>query len=324
MDIILEKLGANMDTAVLVSWFKSEGDFVRAGETIAEVATDKVNQEIVSPVDGILVKQCFQEDDDVPVGEVLAVIQEQASVQETPAVEADAPQAEQANVPGGAQVYQLTRIERISGERMKQSLQTTAQLTLTREVDVTEALRRLRELETVSGARITFTALLIGAVTRSLLEHPRLYGKLEGDRIVIPDTVDMNVAVATEQGLLVPLMKNLNHQSVREIAEKLNDMASRARASRLRLDELGMGGFTLTNLGASGVDTFTPILYPGQIGILGVGRILPKPWVVEGSIEARSIVTLSLTWDHQALDGYPAAQFMDTLAERLEKPDWVG
>lgn len=130
----------------------------------------------------------------------------------------------------------------------------------------------------------------------------------------------MNVAVATDKGLVVPIIKDVQSKSLAAVARELNDIVTKARNSKLESRDVENGNFTITNLGASGVDTFTPILYPGQTGILGLGRILKRPWVVEDRIEIRSILSLSLTWDHQAADGAPAAQLLKSIADYLETP----
>ncbi|GCL72191.1 2-oxo acid dehydrogenase subunit E2 [Paenibacillus naphthalenovorans] len=384
MQIILPKLGANMDSAVLTRWFKAEGDPVEANEVIAEVSTDKVNMEIEAPEKGILIKQFFKEDDDVPVGAAIAEIGAAAAKADAPQQEerkdvqpnnsfikispsarrlahtlgvdiskvkgtgpngrivhqdiqnyAEAantvvedceeiqqPQAEDHSPPQpqNMEIYQLNRIEAISGERMLHSLQSTAQLTMTRDVDVTDAVALLESVKKVQKDKITFTAFIILAVAKSLQIHRRFNGKLENGKIVIPASVDLNVAVATDKGLVVPIIRDVQSKSLAAVARELNDIVTKARNSKLESRDVENGNFTITNLGASGVDTFTPILYPGQTGILGLGRILKRPWVVEDRIEIRSILSLSLTWDHQAADGAPAAQLLKSIADYLETP----
>ncbi|ALS23961.1 dihydrolipoamide acetyltransferase family protein [Paenibacillus naphthalenovorans] len=384
MQIILPKLGANMDSAVLTRWFKAEGDPVEANEVIAEVSTDKVNMEIEAPEKGILIKQFFKEDDDVPVGAAIAEIGAAAAKADAPQQEerkdiqpnnsfikispsarrlahtlgvdiskvkgtgpngrivhqdiqnyAEAantvvedceeiqqPQAEDHSPPQpqNMEIYQLNRIEAISGERMLHSLQSTAQLTMTRDVDVTDAVALLESVKKVQKDKITFTAFIVLAVAKSLQIHRRFNGKLENGKIVIPASVDLNVAVATDKGLVVPIIRDVQSKSLAAVARELNDIVTKARNSKLESRDVENGNFTITNLGASGVDTFTPILYPGQTGILGLGRILKRPWVVEDRIEIRSILSLSLTWDHQAADGAPAAQLLKSIADYLETP----
>lgn len=388
MQIILPKLGSNMDSAVLTRWLKAEGDPVDANEVIAEVSTDKVNMEIEAPEKGVLIKQFFQEDDDVPVGAAIAEIGTEAEKAVAPRQEDEkgarpndvptmkvSPSARRlahtlgvdlskvkGTGPGGRivnqdivnyaesgstnveikeeagevrapsipnqdplpqrdmEIYRLNRIEAISGERMLQSLQSTAQLTLTREVDVTHALALLESIKKAHQDKITWTSVLILAVVKALQWNRRFNGKLENGEIRIPARTDLNVAVATDKGLVVPILKDLQHKSLVTIARELNEIVAKARNAKLDAHDMENGNFTITNLGANGVDTFTPILYPGQTGILGVGRILERPWVVEGRIEIRSILSLSLTWDHQAADGAPAAQFLKSIADHLETP----
>jgi len=198
-------------------------------------------------------------------------------------------------------------------DRMSQSLRESAQLTITSEADVTPAVE-LRE-RLVRQFDFTYGDLLIQAVARALLRHPRMNARLMQDAIAIMPQVNVGMAVALEDGLIVPVIVDADRKSLREIAAVTRELGERARAGKLRLEEVSGGTFTITNLGTYGVDAFTPIINTGETGILGVGRIIEKPVVHRGEIARRSMMTLSLTFDHRLIDGAPAAQFLQTAIE---------
>ncbi|HZP45514.1 MAG TPA: dihydrolipoamide acetyltransferase family protein [Candidatus Binataceae bacterium] len=207
----------------------------------------------------------------------------------------------------------LRGMRRTIAARMHQSLRDTAQLTISTEADVTAAVelreRLRREFE------FTYTDLLIQAAARALMKHPRMNARLADDAITELEQINIGVAVALEEGLIVPVVRNANRKSLRQIAAETSDLAERARAGRLTLDDVHGGTFTITNLGAYGVDSFTPILNLGETGILGIGRIAEKPVVYRDDIVRRSMLTLSLTFDHRVIDGAPAAAFLQSVVE---------
>ncbi len=204
-------------------------------------------------------------------------------------------------------------MRRTIAERMHQSLHDSAQLTITTEADVTSATELRERLKREFD--FTYTDLLIQAAARALLKHPRMNARLEGDAIVIPAEVNIGLAVALEEGLIVPVIRDAARLGLGEIAAQSRELGEKARAGKLKLEDVSGGTFTITNLGAYGVDAFTPILNPGETGILGVGRIVEKPAVYRGEITRRAMMTLSLTFDHRTVDGAPAAEFLRTVIE---------
>jgi pyruvate dehydrogenase E2 component (dihydrolipoamide acetyltransferase) len=197
--------------------------------------------------------------------------------------------------------------------RMHQSLRDTAQLTISTEADVTAAV----DFRTRQGRDFdfTYTDLLIHAVARALLRHPRMNSRLSEDAIVMLPDVNIGMAVALDEGLIVPVIRAADRRSLREIAAATKELGEKARTGGLKLEEVSGGTFTVTNLGTWGVDAFTPILNLGETGILGVGRIVEKPAVFRGEISRRSMLTLSLTFDHRVIDGAPAASFLQSVIE---------
>ena len=205
-------------------------------------------------------------------------------------------------------------------EQMVHSLQTMAQITLTTKADVTELNSTREALRARWDRKVSYTDLLIKAVAVALGDHPLLGAKLEGEEIVMPDEINVGVAVALDDGLIVPVIRNADRMTVPEIGDKIKDLAQRARENSLNVDEVTGAAFTVTNLGMYGVDGFTPIINPPEVAILGVGRITEELALVNGQAVARSRMVLSLTIDHRIVDGAPGAAFLQTLVQLLEHP----
>jgi pyruvate dehydrogenase E2 component (dihydrolipoamide acetyltransferase) len=220
------------------------------------------------------------------------------------------------------EIVPLSETRRVIGKRLNLSLQTMAQVTLVYEADASEMVKiresRLPEIEAKAGVRLTYTDLLVKAVARALREFPMMNSALEEDGIKLIDEVNIGVAVATERGLIVPVVRNADTTDLLGVVTAMKDMAARGREGKLTLKEVTSGTFTITNLGMTAVDSFTPIINPPQVGILGVGRIVKKPVVVNDNIEIRSRITFSLTFDHRVVDGFTAAEFLRKVVEILE------
>jgi len=207
--------------------------------------------------------------------------------------------------------------------RMLAAAQQTAAVTLTAAADATELVNLRLQYKAGSAdraARIpSYTDLLVKLAAAALVRHPAMLGQWADDGIVVPDGVHVAVAVDTPVGLLTPVLRDVPSLSLAEVSERLAGLISRARARRLSADELRGGTFTVTNLGGYRVDAFTPLLNLPQTAILGVGRISPQPVAVEGRVEVRDRVTLSLTFDHRVVDGATAAALLTTICELVER-----
>jgi pyruvate dehydrogenase E2 component (dihydrolipoamide acetyltransferase) len=209
--------------------------------------------------------------------------------------------------------------EAIAGQ-MVHSLQTMAQLTMTARADVTELIATREALRQRWDRKISYTDLLVKGVAVALGGHPLLGASLEGDQIRLPGEINIGVAVALDDGLIVPVVRDADQKTVTEIGDAIADLAARARSDELDVDEVSGAVFTVTNLGMFGVDAFTPIINPPEVAILGVGRIFEELAWVNGQATPRSRMVLSLTIDHRIVDGAPGAAFLQTLVELLEHP----
>ena len=223
------------------------------------------------------------------------------------------------------EIVPLSETRRIIGKRLNSSLNTMAQVTLVFEADASVMVKlreaKLPEVEAKAGVRLTYTDILVKAVARGLREFPMMNSALEDDGIKLIDEVNIGVAVATERGLIVPVVRNADTTDLVGVVTAMKDMAARGREGKLTLKEVTSGTFTITNLGMTAVDSFTPIINPPQVGILGVGRIVKKPVAVGDTVEIRPRITFSLTFDHRVVDGFTAAEFLKKVVEILESSE---
>jgi pyruvate dehydrogenase E2 component (dihydrolipoamide acetyltransferase) len=228
------------------------------------------------------------------------------------------------DVVGGGGVVPISGMRLAIAENMSMSLQSTAQLTLMSEVDVTPCLAFLADVRAAhkkdEAFRVSMNDIIILAASRALKKFPRMNSTREDDNIILHDEVNMGVAVALPEGLIVPVLRNAHTLGLEQIAKASRNIAEKARAGTLDPDEVSGGTFTITNMGHSVVDMFTPILKPCETGILGVGRVVEKPVVIDGEIKIRSMMGLSLTFDHRALDGSPAGEFFGVLCDFIQHP----
>jgi pyruvate dehydrogenase E2 component (dihydrolipoamide acetyltransferase) len=217
-----------------------------------------------------------------------------------------------------AQAIPLTGMRGTIARRMHDSLATMAQLTLTTTADVTELVRRRERLATEPPP--TYTDLVIAAVARALRQHPRLNATVDGDRIrLIPD-IHIGVATAVDDGLMVPVIRHADRKSPVTIAEERRRLVARVRAGDVGADDVSGSTFTVTNLGGYGIESFTPIINPPEVAILGIGRIVDQAARDGAAVAWRKVVTLSLTIDHRVVDGAPGAAFLQTTVHHLEQP----
>lgn len=449
-EIFMPKLSSTMQVGTLLQWYKNEGDSVDVGEPLFEIMTDKINIEVESYEEGILLKKYFEEDDEVPINHVVGYIGEagekvpdsppgesgaakeqedvsdsrEAQVEDlteqgisetvtehisddshgenaaaekpraTPAARrvareenialsdvsgsgpngrihqndvmefaaskssfkatplarkvaaaedidlqaikgsgtngkiyrADVENAKQASPAAGTggKRIKMEGIRKVVAQRTLQSKTTAPHVTLTTEVDMSEAISLRKQLlgmiEQQTGFRISYTEIIMKAVAFSLKQHPNVNVSLEGNEIVYKDDINLGLAVAADNGLMVPVVKHVDRKGLSSLTAECKRLGKAARDNQVKPDEMSGGTFTVSNLGMYAIDAFTPVINQPESAILGVGRINEKPVGIDGAIKLRPMMVLSLSFDHRVIDGAPAAAFLTELKEALEQP----
>ena len=240
--------------------------------------------------------------------------------------EADVARALEAPAPAAAGGVPLSGMRRTIAERMLRSVQTMAQVTLTTEADVTAAVELRKQLVGEWRAhrlRPVDQDLVVRAVARALPEHPHLNATLDDDGLRQSEQVNVGVAMAIKDGLLVTVVHEADQKDLLTTAREIRELADKARRDELGHDDVSGGSFTVSSLSQFGIDGFTPIINPPEVAILGVGRVVEKPAVHVGEVTVRSMMFLSLTFDHRAVDGATAAQFLQSVTRYLGEPGWM-
>jgi pyruvate dehydrogenase E2 component (dihydrolipoamide acetyltransferase) len=358
-DVIMPMLGMAQETGKVLRWLKHDGDTVTKGEPLLEVETDKVTVEIEAPADGTLAGVRVPEGTEVPVGEVIALVlaegeaapvadAEPLVVREVEAVAA-APTVQEVTMPkrrrgplaspkarrlaqergidleslagsgpNGAIVAAdvengkpsppaVSNVWRVMAERMQRAWQDVPHFYLHRDVDAS----RLLSWKKVAPEGTSVTDLLVKVCAVALKRHPRVNAG---------DGINIGIAVATADALIVPVVHGADRLTLPQISERRRAIAEAARNGRLRPDDVQGGSFTISNLGMYGVDAFQAIVNAPQAAILAVGRTTERPWVVDGSLAVRPVMTVSVSFDHRVVDGARGAEFLDTLASLIEEP----
>ncbi|NLZ54761.1 MAG: 2-oxo acid dehydrogenase subunit E2 [Thermoanaerobacteraceae bacterium] len=219
----------------------------------------------------------------------------------------------------GSEIVPITRMRKVISERMMQSLHGMAQANHRIKVDVSEILK-MREKLKADGVEVSINSILVKAVSKALLEFPIMNSSLIDEGILIKNYVNMGVAVAVPDGLIVPVIKDADLLSLVEINDTLKELIDKARTGAIEPDDCSGGTFTITNLGMFDIDEFTAIINPPESGILAVGKIDKTPVAVGEKIELRPIMVLSLTYDHRIIVGAPAAQFLQRVKGIISNP----
>ena len=347
----LPDLGEGLTEGEIARWLVSEGQEIAEDDPLVEVQTDKTTVEIPSPAGGKVARILVAEGEVVPVGTVLVVIGEDGTApteeqpRAEPAVEPTPPARQEGRVRATPLVRRLAQELKVDLE----SLEGTGSQGRVTEEDVRaagggaegrrEKLRGVRRLVAEHMARaheevppVTWVEecdfgdldlkrlvpLTLKAVAESLNEFPELNARLEGDEIVYLDRYDIGVAVQTEQGLVVPVVRGCDSASVDELGQEVERLADAARAGALKPEELRGSTFTVTSAGKLGGLLTTPIVNHPEVAILSIGRVAERPVVRDGQIVARPVGYVAITFDHRVIDGARAAEFGLAVIRRLE------
>lgn len=221
----------------------------------------------------------------------------------------------------------LKGIRKVIARRMTESFQNIPHFYLSVEVDMASCLtlreQLKEEIEKRSKVKLTLTDILVKVVASALKDYPIINSRIEGDQIHLMEEINIGVAVALEDGLIVPVVHHADRKSLAEISLTIRDLTQKAREGKLSLEDVGGGTFTLSNMGMLGIDKFNAIINPPECSILGVGRTIEKPVVHGGEIKIRPMAWFSLSSDHRIVDGATAAQFLNHIKKLLENPTFL-
>jgi pyruvate dehydrogenase E2 component (dihydrolipoamide acetyltransferase) len=217
----------------------------------------------------------------------------------------------------------LVGMRRTIADRLRSSVSTTASVTLSRDTDAEQLIAARLVLSAELDSPVPYDALFVRLLALALSQRPELNAVIDGDAILVLEEINIGFAVSVESGLVVPVVQAAERRPFADLVSNVRELSGRATTNRLKPEDVLGGTATITNLGAYGVDVFTPILNPPQSAILGIGRIVKRAVVVEDHLDMRSTCTLSLTFDHRVVDGVPAAQLLGSVTKLMNDANLV-
>lgn len=352
VDIKVPKMGESIVEATIGTILKPSGSLVRADEELLEIETEKVNQVLPAPAAG-KVQLNVKSGDVVKVDQVIGTIDTDAKVAaQPPPVAKEAPKVSTGPLPpvrkkadefvaeisappkaappppprvSGRETRQkMTKLRRVIAAKLVQVKNETAMLTTFNEVDMSAVMKMREEnqeaFQKKYGVKLGFMSFFVKACVSALQQFPDINARIDGDEIVYQHFFDIGIAVGTEKGLFVPVVRNADQLSYAEIEKALKVFAEKARNGTISVDEMQGGTFTITNGGVYGSMLSTPILNPPQSGILGMHNIVKRPVVVNDQIVIRPIMYLALSYDHRIVDGKESISFLMHVKKNLEEP----
>lgn len=352
-EVRLPQLGQTMEEATIVACPVKVGDKVKKGDCVFEIETDKATLEMESPADGFVKYILVKVNQTIPVGTPLLVLGDKdekvsqsflnslktaaaapvktdlsgvasaktdaVEPQVVSEVEPQSPpmEASPAEVKVG-ETIPLTKKQKLTAERMLKSKREIPCFYLTVRADVTALVELRTKLNKTAGLKIAYNDFIIKAIAIGLQKFPLLTGQLAGNTIKLPGSINIGLAVSTPDGLIVPVVKDAHKKDVRQIAADTAALIEKAQCGKLLLTDLEGACITVSNLGAFGINSFIPIVIPGQCCILGIGRITNICAPDNGNFAVRKSMNMTLSVDHKIANGAYAAQFLDFTRKLLE------
>ena len=323
--IMMPQLNHAMTEGRLVKWLKHGGDEVLRGEPIATIETDGVMREVTSFTSGTIAALLINQGDTVSVGATIATLDNAASgavadARSSKPTTPTAPMPIQLPRTTNYTAHRLSRLRQIAAKRMVESQQQIPPFFITTSIEMDAALAFLPQLQAAHGGRVSVTELLLKGCALALQTFPALNSTFGGDRLLQPDGVHISVAVATNAGLLAPVVRDCATRSLGALSNSLRESIARARNGKATLDDLTGGTFTISNLSMFNVQHFVAIITPPQSAVLAVGSPIATPVVRNGEIVVRHLMNVTISVDHRVADGVTAAQFLQTLADVMQNP----
>ena len=337
-EVRLPQLGDTMEEGTIVGCKVNLGDHVKSGDVLFDVETDKATLEIESPADGCVKQIMAKVGQTYRVGTPLLILgekDEQVSAEFVQLLKGAATSVAPAKakvptpVPVAPQEVKLGRtipagrLQKIAAQKMLRSKQEIPCFYLTVRADVTELVAYRTKFNQAGNVEVAYNDFIIKAVAMGLARFPVMTGQLDGDNIKLAASIGIGLAISIPEGLVAPIVKDADKKTVVEIARYSRMLADKAKNNQLTLEDLEGGCITVSNLGALGIDSFIPIVVPGQCSILGIGQIkdvcAPNDDNPD-SIGVRKVMNMTLSVDHKVTNGAYAAQFLDFVKKTIEAP----
>jgi len=354
-DIIVPELGESIIEGTLTAWLVKEGSSFQAGDNLAEIETEKITIEIPAQSAGTISKILISEGSSVKVGEVIAQFSNSeestaSSPSKTTKEDPHASSSEVVDVPKvkksdenqqktletiisnfdettnneGERSVPMSKLRQTIARRLKDAQNTAAILTTFNEVDMTAimALRKKQQaaFQKKNGVKLGIMSFFIKACVKVLKELPEINSEIFEDKIIYKNYFDIGVAIGSEKGLVVPIIRDAEKLSNAEIEKEIINLATKANSNKLAMKDLSGGTFSITNGGVYGSMMSTPIINPPQSAILGMHSIIERPIAIKNKVLIRPMMYIALSYDHRLIDGKQAVTFLVRLKEILEDP----
>ncbi len=323
----------SVEEGVIANWKKLEGEMIAQDEVLAEIETDKVVIEVIAANDGVMTKILKAEGEVVNSGEVIGeyeigkselIKEKKPKKNQKPKIENKEGITKEEAVRETKRIP-MSRLRKTVAERLVNVQRETAMLTTFNEVDMTKIMK-IREQKgedffKKNQIKLGYMGFFVSAAVSALNEYPQVNASIDGEDIVFHGFKDIGVAVSTDRGLTVPIIKDADLLNISDIEKLTLKYSEKAREGKLTIEEMQGGTFTISNGGVFGSLLSTPILNAPQTAILGMHKIQDRPIAVDGKVEIRPMMYLALSYDHRIIDGKEAVSFLVHIKDRIENPD---
>jgi len=348
-DILVPELGESIIDGTLTSWLVKENESFKSGDNLAEIETDKITIEIPAQADGVMKKIITQSGENVKVGQIIAEF-ETTHKKETPKINKkevvpikkneevkeiltahkplspidDIPNFDKSGNSKREKRIPISKLRQTVARRLKDAQNAAAILTTFNEIDMTEVMDIRKKEQNIFkkkyNIKLGFMSFFAKAVIEVLKEIPEINSEIYENEIVYKNYFDLGIAIGSEKGLVVPIIRDVDNLSFAEIEQKISELSLKANTNKLAMADLSGGTFSITNGGVYGSMMSTPIINPPQSAILGMHSIIDRPIAINGKVVIRPMMYVALSYDHRLIDGKQAVTFLVKLKKILENP----